>query len=132
MTYTARQILDTNISEKQFQDSVIELFQYCGWLVSHSRPARVKDDSTPSGFSWRTAIQGDKGFLDTIATKDGLLIIAELKSEKGEMSPEQKKWFSTLKLVEYLAHPYVRVFMWKPSDWSIIESVAKEEENKYD
>ena len=117
---TARQVLDSKITEREFQDSVIELFQRYKWHICHFRPARTQE-------GWRTAIQGDKGFPDTLITKDGQLIIAEIKSEGGKLSPEQIDWYTLLSLVELSSDGALKVFVWRPSMWASIESIAKGE-----
>jgi hypothetical protein len=122
---TARQVLDAYTTEREFQDTVIELFQRCRWLVTHSRPARVKDDNSPTGYSYRTAIQGDKGFPDIIAAKvlsDGnaVLLTPELKSEKGELTTGQKEWLELLNQMRG-----VFVFVWIPSQFNDIVALLQ-------
>ena len=113
------------MNEKDFLQAVIDLAHLKGWLVAHFRPARTEK-------GWRTAIQGDKGFPDLVmirANGDAHLIIAELKSEKGNVTDEQQEWldmFAELqedielqgKLTEV-----VRVFVWRPSDWEAIVGI---------
>ena len=41
----------------------------------------------------------------------GRLVIAELKSERGKVSPEQRAWLDTLGMV-----PGIEVFVWYPAD----------------
>ena len=74
------------MSEEEFTAWTIDLFRSQGWLVHHDRPARTSQ-------GWRTAIQGDAGFPDIVAVRNGKVVFAELKSEKGKVSAEQKKWF---------------------------------------
>jgi hypothetical protein len=87
------------MNESQFTDAVIELAQYRGWRVAHFRPAR-----TVKG--WRTPVQGNKGFPDLVLARRGQVVFAELKTTKGTVQAEQKKWIEEL--------PDVHV--WRPAD----------------
>lgn len=100
-----RQAMRLGWSERRFTDEVVTLAVNAGWLVHHDRPARTAD-------GWVTAVQGHTGFPDVLLARDGEVIFAELKSEKGSVSGEQKKW---------LAH--TRGYLWRPSDWPTIEDV---------
>jgi len=87
------------MSEQQFTDAVIELAQYRGWRVAHFRPAR-----TIKG--WRTAVQGDKGFPDLVLARNGVVLFAELKTQRGRVAKDQEKWFDAIG----------EVFLWRPAD----------------
>ncbi len=92
-------------SERQFLDAVIEAASASGWLVAHFRPAQTEK-------GWRTPMQGHPGFPDLVLARDGVVIFAELKSEKGRVSAEQQKWIAA-------THGY----LWRPSDWKQIVDV---------
>ena len=101
------------ISERDFQDNVIELAQTLGWVVHHDRPAR-------QGEGWVTPIQGNPGFPDLVLAKGGRVIFAELKSEKGKVTDNQEAWLTAIQpdpLVEPTA------FVWRPSDLEQIQKV---------
>jgi hypothetical protein len=89
-------------SERVFTDTLIREATARGWMVAHFRPAK-----TDKG--WRTAMQGDAGFPDLALARGGQTILAELKSEKGRVSAEQKLWLAA-------SHGY----LWRPSDWESI------------
>lgn len=93
------------MTEQQLLDAVIELAGWYGYLIHHDRPAR-----TTTG--WTTAIQGHRGFPDLLLAhpKTGTIITAELKSEKGRVTPEQQQWLDTLKHT-------IRTFTWRPEHW---------------
>jgi len=78
------------ITEEQFSGQVEDLLKMLGWRWCHFRPARTEK-------GWRTALTGDKGLPDIIAARPPRLIFAELKSEDGELSPEQEGWIAALK-----------------------------------
>jgi hypothetical protein len=95
------------ITEAEFTTQVIGLALLYGWTVTHFRPAK-----TAKG--WRTAIQGDAGFFDIVAARNGRKIGAELKVGNGKPTPEQLRW-----LREWGSDGY----LWYPKDWDQIESV---------
>src|SRR3990172_10409409 len=75
-------------TEAEFQSAIVEYAQARGWLVHAERPAR-------SNKGWRTPIQGDPGFLDLVLARgepDPRIIFAEVKSEEGRETKEQKAW----------------------------------------
>jgi hypothetical protein len=108
---TNQELIAKSMSERELQDAVIKLAHTLGWLVMHSRPAKLANGE------YRTAISGDKGFFDLVLAKKGMVIFAELKSEKGRMSYEQHEWQQAVKT----SH------IWRPSDWlsSEIERILK-------
>ena len=74
------------ITEAQFQQQVIDLAHLNSWRVAHFRPAR-----TDKG--WRTPVAADgAGFPDLVLARDGVVIFAELKTERGVLRPEQNVW----------------------------------------
>lgn len=93
------------LSEAAFQTRVIGAARTYKWRVAHFRPAL-----TQSG-RWATPMQGDKGFPDLVLARHGQLIVAELKSDTGQTSPEQKRWLAEL-------GEFGRV--WRPDDWPMI------------
>ena len=108
---------EDQITERQFSYQVEDLFHTFGWRYSHSRPAM-----TTKG--WRTALTGDKGFPDYVAVKGARQIFAELKSDTGQLSGEQKKWLYALAQV-----PGNEVFIWRPKAWGGIVAILKGEPN---
>ena len=98
---TTRDVMAKAMSEDELLSCVIDLARALGYRVAHFRPAR-----TAKG--WRTAMQGDPGWPDLVMAKDGRVIFAELKSQRGRMSHEQWVWFAALASGCYL---------WRPSDW---------------
>ena len=111
----ARKILDAATSEDQLLDKTIRYARLRHWYVHHDRPARTRD-------GWRTAIQGDKGFPDFLAVREGRMVIAEFKDEKGRVSPGQEEWLR--RFVEVAASALVvEVYVWRPSSWPEIERI---------
>jgi VRR-NUC domain len=86
--------------EKDFMHSVLELVNLMGWLSYHTHNSK---HSSP-------------GFPDLVMVKDTHLIFAELKSDNGKTTPDQKKWLEALSKVETVSS-----HLWKPQDWEKIE-----------
>ncbi len=79
---------DKTMSETEFKDILISVAKRFGWLVHHDLPAQN------SRGRWATHVQGDAGFPDLILLhpNSGKLFAIELKSDKGKLSPGQKRW----------------------------------------
>ena len=105
----------TRMSEKQFQDMIVDAATLNCWLVHHVRPGM-----TGRG-AWLTNVQGHVGFPDLVlahpgriasSTRQGMLptvVFAELKTDRGERSEAQDRWAFTL-----LACPGVEYYVWRP------------------
>lgn len=92
------------MTEKDFTALVIDAAHALGWRCSHFRPAQTAQ-------GWRTTVQGDgKGYPDITAVhpRHGV-IFAELKTDKGRLSPEQVEWVSAL------SRAGARIYVWRPS-----------------
>ena len=93
--------------EKEFQDRVIELAKWERWLAYHVPDSRRV--TSP-------------GFPDLVLLKESGsdLVFAELKSEKGRVTPNQKKWLEGLGKVQRI-HTHI----WRPSDWDeVVEKIG--------
>ncbi|HEY4760797.1 MAG TPA: VRR-NUC domain-containing protein [Thermoguttaceae bacterium] len=133
------------ITEKAFQAQVIELAHWHKWRVAHFRPARAlcphckgvqglvcricaKDGKGSicrvcrgSGYTWRTAVEGDgEGFPDLILIKQfsetSIIIAAELKSQKGKLSDNQRRWIASFNSV-----PGAIGVTWRPDDYDDVQ-----------
>jgi hypothetical protein len=92
------------VIEKDFQKLVINLAQGSGWLVHHALPSMNKRGV------WATHELGDHGFPDLVlAHPAGRVIFAELKSDKGKVSPLQSRWITALQQGAV-------VHVWRPAD----------------
>ena len=101
--YGVMEKINLAISEKRFQDAVVQLAQILHFRVYHTYDSRR---STP-------------GYPDLTLVREGRLIFAELKSEKGKMSKAQKEW-------EYdLRQTCAEYYEWRPSDWEAIVEVLQ-------
>lgn len=66
------------MTEGELQALVQSDLEAAGWLTHHCRDSRACD--------------GQPGFPDLVAVRDGQLLVAELKSEHGRWSLEQLRW----------------------------------------
>jgi hypothetical protein len=108
------------VSEADWQATVIETAQRFDWLVAHFRPAR-----TAAG-GWRTAVAGDgEGYPDLTLTRRGRLILAELKGPTGRLREAQRGWIFALEEVAALSAGNVEVHVWRPSDWDAVLAVLR-------
>lgn len=91
------------MNEAQYVQRIIDTAHLYGWLVTHFRPAR-----TDRG--WRTALQGDSGFVDLVLAKAGRVLHVEVKTDKGRVRPDQIAWAKEI-------GPTYR--LWRPKDWPV-------------
>ena len=103
-------ILAGAMTESDLQQNVVDLAHACGWLVHHTRPAMKRDGT------WRTPVQGDKGFPDLVLARRGKIIFLELKSQRGQPTNEQLEWLNRLAPHTGLDLPVVGLVV-RPSDW---------------
>lgn len=83
------------MSESLWQESVVAHARAHGW-IAHFIPDAFHADAKRSG-RMRVTKQGDKGFPDlTLASDDGQVVYAELKTEVGLLKPEQIVWRNRL------------------------------------
>jgi VRR-NUC domain len=107
-------------TEAEWQRTVIEYAQLRKWRVAHFRPARTEQ-------GWRTPVQADgAGFPDLVMVRHGEIIVAELKSERGRVTPAQLDWLEDFRQVRNVwPEPSLEVFVWRPSDWPVVEQVLR-------
>lgn len=94
------------LSEDELQTRILKTAELYGWRVIHHRAAR-----TAKG--WRTAMQGHPGFPDLVLARDGVVIVAELKSRTGKADEDQQLWLEAL-------GDHAR--LWRPADWPAIQN----------
>ena len=119
--------LQARLTESELKTKIIDLAHARGWLAHHTRPARRWDGS------WSTPIEGDPGFPDLVLVRDQSIIIVELKTTKGALSDEQRKWFRELTGDGSGRSPHrsagvrdghgLLVETWRPEDWALIEEI---------
>jgi len=77
---------------------VIDLAHLTGWLCYHTHDSRR---SCP-------------GFPDVILVRGTQLLAAELKSERGRVTPAQQGW------IDALSRAGIEVHVWRPADFNAI------------
>lgn len=92
------------MTEAQFADTVVSLAQWNRWRVVHFRPALTNK-------GWRTAMQGDAGFPDLVLARNGVLIVAELKTVHGRLGRGQQEWADAIG---------AQYRLWRPTDLDAI------------
>ncbi len=93
------------ITERALKDACIDLAKACGWLVYHALPA------VNSRGRWATHFQGDAGFPDLVLVhKAGDLVVAELKSDIGRVTPGQQRFLDAFKAAG------VETYVWRPAE----------------
>lgn len=80
--------------EDPFRQKVEQLAKFYGWLVYHTHDSRR---SVP-------------GFPDLVLVCGPRLIFAELKTQKGRITPDQQRWLDALTAAS------VEVYVWRPAD----------------
>lgn len=91
-------------SEKSFLQAVRELARALGYLEYHTQNSR----------------HSTAGFPDLILLRGTRLIVAELKTDKGRITPAQEAWLQAFARV-----PDLRVYVWRPADWPAIEAILR-------
>lgn len=99
---------EPKITEKLFSQQVVNLARMLGWRVYRT---------------W-ISVHSPAGFPDLVLAKPGRwLILAEIKSEHGQLTQAQEEWLDILKLV-----PGVEVYVWRPGDIEMIAKILQGEE----
>jgi hypothetical protein len=85
------------MTEKALQDAIIGAAERQGWLVYHTYDSRRSESGYPD--------------LHLVHAELGISLLRELKSERGTVSPAQRKWLTALQLAG------VDVAVWRPTHW---------------
>lgn len=101
MLKTKERMFKIKITEKDLREQVRDLCGLFGWKMQFTL--------------W--SIHSPKGFPDLFLAnaEQRRIIFAELKSEKGRLTPEQEEWLNILKACGQEVH------LWRPAD---IEEIA--------
>lgn len=104
-------------TEADFQLRVMALARQCGWHVVHIRKVRVQRAN--GSVYYATPYSGDgEGFFDLHLYRDRH-IVAELKTDTGRLSLEQKLW------QQWYQKAGVVAVVWRPRDWvEIVQTLA--------
>src|SRR5262245_43481649 len=93
------------MTEAELMNAIAEAARVLGWRVAHFRPGRT-------AHGWRTAVAFDgKGWPDLAMVRERLLLV-EVKTGRGKLSPEQEMWVGRLRLAG------CEVYTWREADWT--------------
>lgn len=96
------------ITEKQFQQAVLELFSVYHWRTYHNPDSR----------------RSTAGFPDLVCVHPKLgVVFLELKREKGRISPAQIEWRDDLNATALTAKH--RAYILRPSQWGALTLIAR-------
>ena len=110
---SGRAVMNGQVTEKEFQQTVVDFARLRGWRTYHTHDSR----------------RSDAGFPDLVMVRGDRLVFAELKTEKGRLSAAQEQWREALAAMgEQVGDPdvwppQVGAFVWRPSNWPVIEAV---------
>jgi hypothetical protein len=91
------------VREAEWQRQVVDLARMYGWLVYHTFDSR----------------RSEPGFPD-LTLVNRTFVIAELKTDRGRLSPDQQKW------LERLGAAGVEVHVWRPRDLDdVVERLSR-------
>ena len=91
------------MTEKTFQAHIIQRAKDSGWMVYHT---------------WRS-IHSAAGFPDLVLVRDTRIYYAEIKTERGKLTPGQTAWRDALRLAGQETH------VWRPSMWREIVEILE-------
>lgn len=99
---TARAILDADVTEQQWQRTVMEAAAALGWLCFHVYDSR----------------RSEAGLPDLLLVRERVIFV-ELKTMRGRLRREQRAWLAALRAAGQ------EVWIWRPSDWPTVERVLR-------
>ena len=118
----ARRMEQRKMTERQFQQWVLNTAHALGWKCYH-HDTQLPTRATVDGRVIRTRAMVGKGFPDIVAVRGSQCLMAELKTEKGKLSPEQEAWAEALRDVKG-----IRYYIWRPHDMDDITEILSEGE----
>ncbi len=101
------------VSERDWMRQVTDAAEMFGWTWAHFRPAMTSK-------GWRTPVSGPMGagFPDLILCRGDRLVLAELKSQDGRLTPDQRAVLDVLR-------PAAEVYTWRPTDLMAVLDVLR-------
>jgi hypothetical protein len=90
-------------TERAFQASVVRYARLMGWTCHHHYDSRRSSPGLP----------------DLLLVRRPRVVWAELKSERGRLTPDQRAWITELRACGQEA------YIWRPSQWQDVERILK-------
>ncbi len=87
------------LTERAFQQQVVDLATLCGWAHMHVLEMR----------------RSDPGWPDLVLCRPPELLVVELKTATGRLRPEQERWLKAL------GQCGVEVHCWRPADFQRVQ-----------
>jgi hypothetical protein len=91
------------MTEKQFYSQIRDLAIITGWMIYHT---------------W-TSIHSAAGYPDITLVRGDRLVFAELKTDKGRVTPQQQAWIDALRKTK------AEVYLWRPSYFDDIVEILR-------
>lgn len=104
--------------ERSFERQVIQYAEIMGWKVWKDRATNTARRCVTCGAVRRTP-RNTAGLPDLILVRRPRVVWAELKAERGKLSDDQRDWLEDLRAC------HQECYLWKPSDWPVIEKVLR-------
>lgn len=104
------------LTEARFQKQVVDLARLLHWRVWHDNATNTPRRCSNCG-QVRHGPRNAAGLPDLILVRQPRLIWAELKTDSGDVSPEQWSW------LEDLAASGQECYIWRPSQFEQIQRI---------
>ena len=111
---TARRALDDAMTEDQWKREVLEYAGLGGWMAFHALPATVIRRGRRRTLTHQ---DGQAGFPDLALARNGVVLLRELKAERGVLSAGQREW---------LEHLGPLGGVWRPRDRELVRATLLE------
>ena len=105
-------------SERAFQSQVIAYARLMGWTIWHDAATNTARRCGACGTIRRTP-RNAAGLPDLILVRRPRVVWAELKSERGRLTDDQRSWIEELRACGQAC------YVWRPSDWQEVERVLR-------
>ena len=103
------------MTEREFQGAVMDAARWLGWRCFHPKTVQTAQGAH------LTAFTGDAGFPEFVLVhKSRGVIFAELKTDRGRLTPEQREWR------DQLITAGAEYYIWRPKDWDDIKTRLQE------
>lgn len=111
MNTSARQVLDSHISEKDFMQSVIDLLRLHGYLVYHAFDSRRSEPGWPD--------------IAAVHPETGTVALWECKVGNGRLTGAQIRWLEAWMAVFDGLRRNAWIGAIRPRDWDRIEAFVR-------
>lgn len=108
------------MTEAQWQKRVLGMAALFKWRAWHDRATNAPR-TCPTCKAPIKLPRNDPGWPDLFMVRGETLIVAELKSDRGQVTDEQLDWLSALQQVKR-----VMVVVWRPRSEAVVEEVLRD------